>query len=177
MDRAALIPGYPDYAVVELASNPGAAEAVWSKKSGEWLPLKPVCNGNGYPMVNLYRGARHTREIHQIKLVVFVGPCPEDQECLHRNGNPRDFSLANIHWGTQSENSADRNKHGWNPARGERCGTAKLTDAQVIKIRSQYAAGGVTQRQLAREYGVNRSLISRIVNCKYWKHLLTKGAA
>lgn len=40
----------------------------------------------------------------------------------------------------------------------------KLSDAQKAEIESRYKAGGVSQRQLAAEYGVSRKLISLIVD-------------
>jgi len=56
--------------------------------------------------------------------------------------------------------------------RGEAIGNSKLTATKVIKIRSLYAAGGVTQRQLATQFSVTQALINEIVLCKIWKHLL-----
>jgi hypothetical protein len=46
----------------------------------------------------------------------------------------------------------------------------KLTDAQVREIRWRYddGIGGVTQRELAAEYGVAASTISDIVNYQSW---------
>lgn len=56
-------------------------------------------------------------------------------------------------------------------ARGERAGGAKLTAEQVVAIRRRYAAGGVTQRTLAQEYGVSCALIAKIVQGHVWRHL------
>lgn len=43
---------------------------------------------------------------------------------------------------------------------------AKLSDAQVEEIRDLYAAGGHSQKELSRMYGVGTSQISRIVNLR-----------
>jgi hypothetical protein len=48
-------------------------------------------------------------------------------------------------------------------ARGERQGSAKLTDEQVAEIRARYAAGEDPITRLAAEYGVGTSQIWRIV--------------
>lgn len=48
-------------------------------------------------------------------------------------------------------------------ARGEAHGQTKLSNAQVITIRERYAAGGVTLRQLGREFNVDESTIRKIV--------------
>jgi Helix-turn-helix len=49
----------------------------------------------------------------------------------------------------------------------------KLTDAQVREIRDVYddGIGGVSQRELAAEYGVTQSTISAIVSGKTWRRL------
>lgn len=41
---------------------------------------------------------------------------------------------------------------------------AKLTPSQASDIRHRYAKGKDTQRALAKEYGVNRRTIERLVN-------------
>lgn len=46
-----------------------------------------------------------------------------------------------------------------------------LNDDTVREIRTRYAAGGITQTQLAIEYGVTNGQISRVVNRKKWKHV------
>jgi hypothetical protein len=55
-------------------------------------------------------------------------------------------------------------------ARGERNRQAKLTFKQAEEIRSRYAAGGVTQSQLGREYGVGQWMVSAIVRREHWNY-------
>ena len=40
----------------------------------------------------------------------------------------------------------------------------KLTEAQVVEVREKYLAGGITQQELADEYGKDQPTISRIIN-------------
>ena len=47
----------------------------------------------------------------------------------------------------------------------------KLTDADVYTIFWMFECGGKTKAQIAREFGVARSTISRIINGKSRKHL------
>ncbi len=54
-------------------------------------------------------------------------------------------------------------------ARGERNGQSKLSRSAVAYIRERYSAGGISQRELAREVGVDQSLISYIVRGKIWR--------
>jgi hypothetical protein len=62
-------------------------------------------------------------------------------------------------------------------AKGTHSGTAKLTEEQVLEIRRRYAAGGVTQRSLGRDYGVDYSLIYKIVRRKRWAYLDDESTA
>ena len=55
-------------------------------------------------------------------------------------------------------------------APGEKHPAAKLTDEDVLAIRLAVEAG-VLQRDLAAQYGVARSQISRIVNGRRWSHV------
>ncbi len=55
--------------------------------------------------------------------------------------------------------------------RGERHGGAKLTESDVVKIRSLYAAGGVSHRDLGREFGVSQGAIRLIVLRINWSHV------
>lgn len=48
---------------------------------------------------------------------------------------------------------------------------AKLTEAQVLEIRARYAAGGIFQYVLAKEYSVTQGLITSIVRRKTWRHI------
>ena len=53
----------------------------------------------------------------------------------------------------------------------------KLTEPQVAEIIERYAAGGVTYRQLAAEYGVSAQTISGIIRRRRWAHVDAPSAA
>jgi DNA-binding MarR family transcriptional regulator len=55
--------------------------------------------------------------------------------------------------------------------RGERHGKSKLTEHQVLSIRSMYTAG-YRQADIARHYGVTQANIGEIIKGKTWQHLL-----
>jgi len=91
---------------------------------------------------------------------------------LHSCDNPPCVNPAHLSIGTHQENVAQRDARGRRkPLLGEKHGSAKLTDTEVIDIRKRYATGLITQRALAEEYGVTKSRISLIVNRKSWAHL------
>ncbi len=53
------------------------------------------------------------------------------------------------------------------PARGERCGNAKLTEEAVRAIR----ASPLTIKALGKLYGVDHTLISMVKRRKIWRHV------
>lgn len=61
-------------------------------------------------------------------------------------------------------------------ARGERSGSAKLTQSEMEQIRRRYAQGNVSQKELGQTFGVNPSTIQRIVAGKRWSHVTLSPA-
>jgi len=53
---------------------------------------------------------------------------------------------------------------------GSTNGRARLTEIEVLEIRSRYA-GGATQVELSAEYGIKQTTVSAIVTRKTWQHL------
>jgi hypothetical protein len=132
--------------------------------------LKQDLSRGGYPSVRLSRGGRkHTFHVHHLVTDAFLGPLPAGLERLHKDGVRTNCRLDNLEFGTHIENMQDRLRHGRQFfARGARNGQAKLTEAAVSEIRARYAAGGVLQRELAAEYGVNQARISEAISGKTW---------
>lgn len=122
-------------------------------------------NGRGRIRVNgrLQCAARVVCERHH-----GAPPTPRHY-ALHKCGNGH-LGCINPHhlrWGTPAENSADSAAHG-TMVRGEKQYLAKLTESQVTDMRGRYAAGGVFQRELAKEFGVSREQARDIINGKKW---------
>lgn len=57
------------------------------------------------------------------------------------------------------------------PRLGSAIGNARFSEDAVREIRERYAAGGVTQRQLAREYGVSQNAIGQVLRRVTWAHV------
>lgn len=82
----------------------------------------------------------------------------------HTCDNPRCINPEHLLIGTQKDNVADCKERGrLNRASGEAHGSAKLTDVDCLKIVEVYAAGGTTQRELARLYKVSHVTIGAVV--------------
>lgn len=109
-------------------------------------------------------------------LMTFVGPCPDEHECCHNNGDYRDNSVENLRWGTHKENGQDARWHG-NASRRRQNQDTKLTAADIREIRRRYALRDryrSKQRRLAWEFKVSDATIRRIVNDVTWQPALPK---
>lgn len=74
--------------------------------------------------------------------------------------------------GTQKDNVIDMTQKGRHAdTRGEKHAKVKLTEQQVIDIRSRYKTEKIFQRELASEYHVSREAISSILSNHNWKHI------
>ncbi len=54
---------------------------------------------------------------------------------------------------------------------GEDHPDAILTEADVRSIRALYAAGGITQDALGKQFGIGQTVVSKVVLRKTWKHV------
>lgn len=124
--------------------------------------------GYGY-----FRFGRRMQIASRVAWLIRSGDIPKHDShhgicVLHRCDNPPCVRGSHLFLGTHRRNMADRDAKG-RLARGEDLPQSKLTEAGVLAVRSRYAAGGVSQREIAEELGVDQSLISYIVNRKLWR--------
>jgi predicted DNA-binding protein YlxM (UPF0122 family) len=54
---------------------------------------------------------------------------------------------------------------------GERNGSAKLCQNDIIRIREMYFEDGYSTYEIARYYNVSRKNISKIINNITWRHV------
>ena len=104
------------------------------------------------------------------------GPAPTPlHEAAHSCGRGHFACVAKRHlsWKTPEGNAADKIGHG-TTNRGERCGTSKLTESDVLAIRA--ARGKVTGISLAARFGVSPSTIARVQLQHGWQWIDTGSA-
>lgn len=161
---------YPGFAGFYEVSDAGNVASL-KRATTRGRLLKPHVSAWGYRVVTLSRyGEHYERRVARMVLEAFVGPCPPGTEACHGPGGKLDDSLANLSWGTRSKNQGEDRVRDGTSNRGERCGSAKLTEQIVIECRRRFAAGE-TQVALAAEFGVDQSVISDAVRGTTWGHL------
>ena len=85
------IPGFPGYKIARNGMVLG--------KYGR--PMVAVPNLDGYLQVKLCVGGKtHTRQIHILLALTFVGPRPDGHQVRHLDGNRVNNSIENLCWGT-----------------------------------------------------------------------------
>lgn len=120
-----------------------------------------------------FRGTQ--RPAHRIALYLATGIMGE--VAMHKCDNPPCINPEHLQWGTIADNNADmyakgRNGKGEQMARrGSKSGAAKLSESEVIEIRNVYESGDISQREIARRYGVSHTMIQDIIKRKCWTHI------
>lgn len=132
--------------------------------------LKPSLNAHGYPMVTLVNIKSKNTTIHQLVCRAFHGGPPfEGAKVRHLDGDRANNRASNLAWGGVQDMADDRKRRG-TQSRGSRC--SHLTSEQVAEIRRRHAtsrrgykrAPNRVCEDLAREFGVHRNSITRIVS-------------
>ncbi len=97
-------------------------------------------------------------------------PIPEGVIICHTCDNPCCVNPDCLYAGSQQQNHDDKWTRG-RGIRGEKVHTAKLTGLDVVVIRKKHSTG-TSMSQIAREHGLSKTHVGRIVRGECWKHLL-----
>lgn len=140
----------------------------WEKvqpTTGCWLWVA-ACVEDGYGVI---RHQGKNLKAHRVSWELHNGPIPEGMCVCHHCDNPPCVRPDHLFLGTPADNNADmlRKGRGMGP-RGSLSGWAKLNEEKVRQIRSLYASGEYTQKQLALMFGVVHTVISRVVRREIW---------
>lgn len=126
-------------------------------------------NTYGYGQVRRPNGGM--ARVHRLAYELAIGIIPEGLFVCHRCDNPKCFNPSHLFAGTSAENTEDcRIKGRFRHARGERQGSAKLAESQVIEIR-RLSANGRTRPEIATAFGISASNVGGIANGTLWRHI------
>lgn len=106
---------------------------------------------------------------HRLSWFLTFGKIDDALDLCHHCDNPACVNPDHLFPGTAKVNMHDAMNKG-RLARGELSANAKLNENSVREIRRKFAAG-VTCRELAAQFGVDNSVISRVARRKTWKHV------
>lgn len=179
-----------------MAEHRPIEERFWEKvnKNGSIMPgmVTPCWEWQAYRQKWGYGiiGISHSKKTmltHRYSYQLHYGEIPEGLLVLHKCDNPACVNPEHLWLGTDADNNADclakgrgnkatgdRNGARLHPekvAKGEAVSLAKLTEADVKRIREKYFVNGLTQKQLAKEFSVNQTAISNIIRFKTWRHI------
>ena len=146
----------------------GLGERFWSKVDvggpSDCWDWQAVRDKDGYGRFKL---DGKMQKAHRLVIGLRTG---DEGHALHSCDWPPCANPAHLSIGTNQDN-IDHKVSRERQLKGEETPQAKLTEDEVLDIRARYATGTITQRALAEEYGVHKSLISQIVRRKLWAHL------
>lgn len=140
-----------------------------------WLWLGARLN-SGYGCLN-HNG--RTLTTHQVSWLLAGNPPPPDGIFVCHTCDVRlCVNPAHLFLGTPRENTLDAVRKGRlvqqarpeRMQRGSRHHQSKLDEGQVAAIRKLHA-GGLSQSELGRRYGVSGAMVGYIVKRRFWRHV------
>ena len=159
-----------------MSETSSIAQRFWARveKRGpdECWPWKAGINHNGYGLFRTGSRRDDSRKAvlaHRMSFQLEHGRLPAPC-ALHRCDNPSCVNPAHLFEGTRADNMADmraKERARSRPLRGEENPKTKLTEAAVETIRT--LRGLVSQRRLAKIYGVAQPTIYKIQKRLCWR--------
>ncbi len=152
-----------------FAENVQYGDGCWTWKGGR--------SPRGYGKIEV---SGRSLRAHRLSYELFVGEIPQGLMVCHTCDNPTCVRPDHLFLGTSQDNMDDKVRKGRQArgdahyarvsperlARGDKHGLVKLSDAQVLEIRSKYTGARGEVVGFARSYGVSRDLIHKIVHGK-----------
>lgn len=127
--------------------------------------LRPATE-KGYLRVNI---AGRMKRIHRLVAIAFLKPKPGLDEVNHIKPDKSNNNHTNLEWTNHLGNMQHCDRLGLREFRsGENHGMAKLTNDQVLEIRSLYESGKYSYPMISRMYGISISTAQRTVTKQNW---------
>lgn len=151
-------------------SSTGTVIKICSKVKRLPKVLKTSVDRNGYETLNYATGgdSRKYHGVHRLVADAFLPRVEGKDYVNHKDGCKTNNSVENLEWCTKSENTRHAFATGLKkPARGEKHGMVKLTEAQVAEIRAALDSGE-TGVAIAKRFGISTTNVSSIKRNTIW---------
>lgn len=163
------VPGWED--LYEFSSRC----RVRNKKTGR---LKKIVEMDcGYLGFNAEGGRDQKKSMVYLHRVIGILFLPNDSNlpCInHDDGDKHHNAPGNFEWCTRADNNKHAHRTGlcnsFPVLRGNDSPNSKVTESQVIEIRSMVARGH-THVSVGRMFGINKTTVRHIVIRRTWKHV------
>lgn len=169
--------GYEDYKgyAIDIEGNVWTCKAPISTSyyyKDFWRKLKTKNNVIGYLFFIMSAfGKDKTARVHRVVALAFCDGAQRGYEVNHKDGNKLNNNANNLEWVSHSENMRHAIKNNLrDTARGARIKCAKLDDFKVLAIKKMLA-DGMKHVDIAFEYSVDTSTITRINTGDTWRHV------
>jgi hypothetical protein len=113
-------------------------------------------------------------QTHRFSYLISYGNLDPNLLVCHKCDNPSCVNPKHLFLGTFKDNAQDRSNKGRcgrKGAIGESSGVSKLTELQVLEIRTLYNEGFGGYKKLGKKFGVHHSNIESIVKKNTWRHI------
>ena len=162
--------GKTDDSVLKTLKSIHPKKRIWfcskaDAKTGCWIWQKGK-DKDGYGQFTFKN--KHFRA-HRVAYRLFVGKIPKGMFVLHKCDTPSCVNPAHLFLGTNDDNMADMVEKE-RQQKGIEKENSKLTDDQVREIKKRLL-GTETISDIARDYPIDRKVVSRIKAGKTWKHI------
>lgn len=142
-------------------------------KSGKILKLN--LHTKGYYCLTLFNNSKQFPFlIHHLVIEAFKGPRPTGYDIHHVDGNRLNNDCINLIYISKSDHNKIHYKY--HPVKvvcsyGSAHGRSKLSEKEVIEIRTKYIKRIYSLNKLASEYNVCINTIHTIIKRVTWKHI------
>lgn len=124
----------------------------------------------GYGAINAGGKYGKAESAHRVSWLIHFGEIPADLCVCHHCDNPLCVNPNHLFLGTRTDNNHDMQRKGRvsGGSKGEHHHQSKLTERQIVEIRTLFNTGSVNLSDLALRYGVTVQTIHSIVHGKTW---------
>lgn len=123
---------------------------------------------DGYAKIKAFK-SRKAISTYRLAWQLTNGSIPKGMVVCHKCDTRACVNPDHLFLGTPADNTADMVRKD-RQAKGSRQGLAKLTEADIPTIRKLYSEGW-SQQEIAENYMVNQTSISKVLRNETWRHV------